>query len=105
MDFFTSAVPAVVQGLPPVMHREYIDAVMAALRPVFVVAACIGALGFILTLFLHEIELRDTAAAEGLAESFAMPRDATSLEELERIVTVLIARENRPAGSGLGARK
>jgi hypothetical protein len=68
---------------------------MAALRPVFVVAACIGALGFVLTLFLHEIELRDTAPAEGLAESFAMPRDATSLEELERIVTVLIARENR----------
>ena len=37
MDFLTSAVPAAVQGLPPVMHREYIDAVMAALRPVFVV--------------------------------------------------------------------
>ena len=33
--------------------------------------------------------------AEGLGESFAMPRDATSLEELERIVTALVARENR----------
>ena len=95
MDFLISAVPAAVQGLPPVMHQEYIDAVMAALRPVFVVAACIGALGSVLTLFLHEIELGDTAPAEGLAESFAMPRDATSLDELERIVTVLIARENR----------
>jgi len=95
MDFLTTAVPAAVQGLPPVMHQEYIDAVMAALRPVFGVAACIGALGFLLAIFLHEIELRDTAPAEGLAESFAMPRDATSLEELERIVTALVARENR----------
>jgi MFS family permease len=95
LDFLTNAVPAAVSGLPPVMHQEYIDAVMAALRPVFVVAACIAALGFALTIFLQEIELRDTSPAEGLAESFAMPRDATSLEELERIVTVLIARENR----------
>jgi hypothetical protein len=30
-----------------------------------------------------------------MGESFAMPRDATSLEELERIVTLLVARENR----------
>jgi DNA-binding MarR family transcriptional regulator len=49
----------------------------------------------LLTLFLHEMELRATAAAEGLAESFAMPRDATSLEELERIIGVLVARDNR----------
>jgi hypothetical protein len=95
MDFLTTAVPAAVQGLPPALHQEYIAAVMTALRPVFVVAASIGALGFALTMFLREIELRDTAAAEGMAESFAMPRDATSLEELERIVTVLVARENR----------
>jgi MFS family permease len=91
----TTAVPAAVQGLPPVLQQEYIAAVMAALRPVFVAAASIGALGFALTMFLREIELRDTAVAEGMAESFAMPRDATSLEELERIVTVLVARENR----------
>ena len=34
-------------------------------------------------------------AAEGLSESFAMPRDATSIEEFERIVTTLLAHENR----------
>jgi EmrB/QacA subfamily drug resistance transporter len=95
MDFLTLAVPAAVRGLPPAMQQEYSEAVMAALRPVFVVAACIAALGFVLAIFLHEVELRDSAPAEGLAESFAMPRDATSLEELERIVTALAARENR----------
>jgi hypothetical protein len=30
-----------------------------------------------------------------MGESFAMPRDATSLEELERIIALLVARENR----------
>jgi DNA-binding MarR family transcriptional regulator len=99
MDFLATAVPSAVKGLPEELHKEYIAAVMAALRPVFVAAACISALGFALTFFLREHPLREGAPAEGmgtaLGESFAMPRDATSLEELERIVTLLIARENR----------
>ena len=44
---------------------------------------------------MRETPLREGAAAEGMGESFAMPRDATSLQELERIVTGLLARENR----------
>ncbi len=95
MEFLTAVIPAAVQGLPPTLHQEYVTAVMTALRPVFLTAACISALGFVLTWFLRESPLRESAASEGLAESFAMPRDATSLEELERIVTVLVARENR----------
>jgi MFS family permease len=95
MEFLTGAVPAALHDLPPLIHQEYINAVMAALRPVFVVAACTGVLGFVLTLFMRETELRETAPAEALAESFAMPRDATSVDELERIVTALIAREHR----------
>jgi EmrB/QacA subfamily drug resistance transporter len=94
-DFLANAAPAAARGLPPAAHQEYIDAVMAALRPVFVVAAGVSAVAFLLTLFLKEIELRDTAPAAGMAKGFAMPRDATSLEELERIVTTLVARENR----------
>jgi DNA-binding MarR family transcriptional regulator len=91
--------PSAVKGLPPDLHREYIGAVMAALRPVFMAAAGISALGFLLTFLLREIPLREGAPAEGigegLGESFAMPRDATSLDELERIVNAVVARENR----------
>jgi EmrB/QacA subfamily drug resistance transporter len=93
MEFLEAIIPAAVEGLPDALHEEYVGAVMTALRPVFVVAASISALGFALTFLLRELPLR--GAAEGLGESFAMPRDATSLEELERIVTVLVARENR----------
>jgi EmrB/QacA subfamily drug resistance transporter len=99
MDFLTSVVPAAVQGLPPSLHEEYVGAVMAALRPVFLVATGVSFLGFALTWCLRETPLRDHAPAEGLgeglAETFAMPRDATSLQELERIVALVLARENR----------
>src|SRR5262252_4981337 len=95
MDFLATIIPAAARGLPPDMHQEYITAVMTALRPVFMAAAVISALGFVLTFLLREYPLREGAPAEGVGESFAMPRDATSLEELERIIALLVARENR----------
>jgi EmrB/QacA subfamily drug resistance transporter len=95
MDFLATVLPSAVKGLPPNLHEEYITAVMAALRPVFLVAAAISAVAFALAWMLREYPLREGAPAEGMGESFAMPRDATSLEELERIITLLVARENR----------
>jgi MFS family permease len=95
MEFLATIIPSAAKGLPPQLHEQYIAAVMAALRPVFLAAACVSALAFALTFLLREHPLREGAPAEGMAESFAMPRDATSLEELERIVTLLLARENR----------
>ena len=73
MDVLTNAGPATLQALPPVAHQEYIAALVAALRPVFLVAASIGALGFALTFFLQEIELRDSTPAEANAETIATP--------------------------------
>jgi MFS family permease len=95
MDFLATVIPSAVKGLPPNLHEEYITAVMAALRPVFLAAAAISAAGFALAWMLREYPLREGAPAEGMGESFAMPRDATSLEELERIITLLVAHENR----------
>src|SRR2546430_17366344 len=80
MDLLATVIPAAARGLPPDMHQEYITAVMAALRPVFLAAAGISALGFALTFLLREHPLREGAPAEGVGESFAMPRAATSLE-------------------------
>src|SRR5262249_1192688 len=95
LEVLATVTPAAVRGLPPDLHQEYITAVMAALRPVFLAAAGISALGFVLTFLLREYPLREGAPAEGVGESFVMPRDATSVEELERIVALLVARENR----------
>lgn len=93
--FPSAASPAALLALPPEVRAVYVVAIVAALQPVFLVAAAIVAAGFLLTLGLREIPLRGMGPAKDLSESFSMPRDATSLEELERIVTKLLAHQNR----------
>jgi EmrB/QacA subfamily drug resistance transporter len=87
--------PGIVDALPPPVHSAYVQAFVDSLQPVFLFAAVISLVGFVLTWFLREIPLRKSVAAEGVAESFAMPRDAESLREMERIVATLARRENR----------
>jgi MFS family permease/DNA-binding MarR family transcriptional regulator len=93
--FPSAASPAALQALPPEIRAAYLAAIVTSLRLVFQVAAAVAALGLLLTLALREVPLRGMEPAKGLSESFSMPRDATSLEELERIVTALMAHENR----------
>lgn len=84
-----------VAALPAGIRSLYLEVFTAALQPVFLAAAIIALLAFGLTWLLKETPLRETARAETLAESFAMPQDATSLDELEKIVRRLGERENR----------
>lgn len=86
--------PASIAALPASLHAAVVGAFAAALRPVFETAAGFASLGFLLSFALVDRPLRRTPAA-AVGEAFAMPRDATSLEELERIVTVLADHENR----------
>ena len=90
-----AANPEVVKSLPPAVHTPYVEAVSAALQPVFLTAAGIALLAFVFTWLLREVPLRETAKAEGVGESFASPRDTSSEQELERIVSSLMAREKR----------
>jgi EmrB/QacA subfamily drug resistance transporter len=90
-----AASPGVVARLPPAVHDAYVHAFAESLRPVFAVAAGVSLVAFLLTWMLREVPLRKSAAADGVAESFAMPREAESLPELKRIVTTLALRENR----------
>jgi hypothetical protein len=89
----TSGAPAAIAALPPALKADYLAAFTAALHPVFVSAAVIAAIAFALTWLLEDLPLRGPVRAETVGESFAMPHDATSLEELETIVTRLQARE------------
>jgi EmrB/QacA subfamily drug resistance transporter len=90
-----AAAPEIVKALPPAVHSAYVSAFAASLRPVFAAAAGISVLAFLLTWLLREVPLRKSAEAEGVGEHFAMPREAESLPELERIVATLAQRENR----------
>ena len=83
--------PAAVDRLPPAIHLPFVQAFAVSLRPVFLAAAGIALAAFLLTWFLAEVPLRETARAEGVGESFASPRDDSSEHELERIVSSLLS--------------
>jgi MFS family permease len=87
--------PEVVKHLPAAIHEPYVTAFAAALRPVFLTAAAVAFFAFLLSWLLRELPLRQTAAAEGVGESFASPRHHSSERELERILSSLLQREQR----------
>ena len=58
-------------------------------------ASGIAVFGFLLTWFLQEKPLRDTIADQNLGDTFAAPKDATSLEELETRLSTLARKQNR----------
>jgi DNA-binding MarR family transcriptional regulator len=91
----SAANPAVVHHLPAAIKTPYIAAFAAALQPVFVTAAVVAFAAFLLSWLLPELSLRQTAAAEGVGESFASPRDDSSERELERILSSLLEHEER----------
>ncbi len=85
-----------VDRLPAPARASYEHAYVYALRPVFLMAAGVAALGFVLSLLLQERPLRGTAATStGLDDSLAAPRSSDSLAETERALTKLVTPEER----------
>ncbi len=69
----STAVPGAIQALPPAVRSIYQDAFTTALHPVFIAAAAITALAFILALFLKELPLR-AGKVEALDKRVVEPR-------------------------------
>jgi hypothetical protein len=90
-----AANPSALKQLAPAVHDAYVTAITAALRRVFLTAAALAVLGFVLTWFLRELPLKATAQAPDLGDGFHPGRDANGLRELERALSVLAAREHR----------
>jgi EmrB/QacA subfamily drug resistance transporter len=87
--------PAAIKRLPPALHHAYATAITAALRPVFLAAAGVATLGFLLSWLLPEVPLKTTAQAPQLGEGFHVARDADGFRELERALSSLARREHR----------
>jgi EmrB/QacA subfamily drug resistance transporter len=96
--------PAAPPGLPDPMalaameeplRSTYLNLFVDALHPVFLMASVMALAAFLLSFALQEIPLRTSLAPEPLSDVFQMPRDATSLAELERIILRMTAVENR----------
>jgi EmrB/QacA subfamily drug resistance transporter len=97
---------AQVASLPVAARLAYENAYVHALRPVFLVAAGVGALGFVLSLRLRERPLRATAStSQGIDDALAAPKSPSSLAEIDRALGVLVSREDRRAfNERVGAR-
>jgi EmrB/QacA subfamily drug resistance transporter len=101
-----------VQGLhslPAELKAPIVDAYVGALQHVFLIAAPVGLLSLLVSLFLKEVPLRDTSRAaasgnSGVGESFAIPAARDSQHELERLLTNVLGRLKTDPGPAILAR-
>src|SRR5690349_20503258 len=94
--------PQALAGLSPAVRGAYIEAFVASLSTVFLVAAAISFFGLLVALLLPERPLRETiaAAAEAdiggeISQTFPMVTDTDSREKLLRGLAVLADRDVR----------
>ncbi len=87
--------PAAITALTGAPRATYDTLFVESLRPVFHMASLLAFLAFLLAFAIKEVPLKTSLTSEAPGDPFQMPRDATSLEELGRIVSRVTARENR----------
>ena len=92
------ASPAALAQLPPAVHSGFIHAYAASLHTVFLSAVPIAAVAFLLTWWLQEVPLRQTASAPDQSQALAptsMPAVEDSADEVVRVLSLLARREDR----------
>jgi EmrB/QacA subfamily drug resistance transporter len=85
---------AALRLLPPAVQAQVIHAFALSLSTVFLVAAPIAALAFVLSWLLPEVRLRTTTQASDVGHTFAMPTARSSQQEIERALHVLASRDS-----------
>jgi EmrB/QacA subfamily drug resistance transporter len=95
LHFKGAASPSAVAKLPPAVHAVYVRAVTEALQPVFLAAAGVAAVGFVLSWLLQEVPLRTTARAPDVGDGFHAAHDDDGFRELTRALSTLAVREQR----------
>ena len=85
--------------VPPTAGARYISAFTSAVDTVFVVAAAIIVVAFLLAWLIEERPLRQTVDTAGVGEAFASPTSGDSLRELMRELSRLVGRERTARSS------
>jgi EmrB/QacA subfamily drug resistance transporter len=86
-----------LKQLPPAVRTTYTGAFTDALSTVFLVAAAIVFVAFLLTWLIEERPLRQTVETAGVGEAFAQPTSGDSLSELTRELSRLVGRQRTRA--------
>ncbi|WP_422647259.1 MFS transporter [Actinoalloteichus caeruleus] len=88
--------PRAVRQLPPELANSFIDIYVDALSPVFLMAAPVAAVAFLLSLFLREVPLRDSVRGGHPGTRFgAAPSARDSREELRLAISRYADRDMR----------
>jgi EmrB/QacA subfamily drug resistance transporter len=85
--------PSALDRLPAPVRDGFIASFTDALDLVFVVAAAVMAVAFLLTWLLEERPLRETVKTTAMQRAFAAPDDTDSVREVARELSVLVGRE------------
>jgi EmrB/QacA subfamily drug resistance transporter len=86
--------PTAANKLPPAEKDPFLHIYATSCAHVFLIAAPIALVAFVLALFLREVPLRTATSTTDLGESSGLPTFRTSLAEIERFVTKLSSRQN-----------
>src|SRR3954454_3022253 len=86
--------PSALERLPAAVRDGYLTAFTDAIDLVFLVAAAIMTIAFVLAWFIPERPLRTTVRTTGgLAQAFAAPDDTDSVREVARELSVIVGKE------------
>ena len=83
------------QATSAAIHDVYVKAITDALHPVFLVAAGLAVVGFLLTWLLREVPLKTTAQAPSAGDGFHAARGDDAFREIERWLSRLAERDQR----------
>ncbi|PWV80349.1 drug resistance transporter, EmrB/QacA subfamily [Prauserella marina] len=94
--------PQALKDLPEAVRAPIVDAYATTLGHVFAWGVVVMLVGFVTSLFLKQVPLRDTAraAASDVGEGFSAPDSRDDVKHLERSISGLVRAE----GPGLGRR-
>ncbi|MDG9717177.1 MFS transporter [Streptomyces sp. DH24] len=88
--------PRGIAALPPGLRPPALQAYASSITDVFLYAAPVALLGFVLAWFLHEDRLRGSVTAPDVTETLASnPVERSSYDEVCRALSVLGTREGR----------
>jgi EmrB/QacA subfamily drug resistance transporter len=85
--------PAQLKALPTALHDSYVHSFTDSISTVFLIAAIVVAVAFLLSWWLEERPLRKTTEESGVGDAFAAPRDTDSIQEITRELSRLVGRE------------
>jgi len=85
--------PSALSSLPVPVRTAYLESFTDAVDLVFLVAAGVMFIAFLLTWLIPERPLRNTVRTAGLQQAFAAPEDTDSVREVARELSVLVGRE------------